>query len=79
MLPLQWFIILEFFWCWFFELLTDSYLGSLILRSIDVKGCPLCLYLSTLSTELLVVLAKLIMFLMGDLICSQSWCKSPFC
>lgn len=59
------------------ELLTDSYLGSLILRSIDVKGCPLCLYLSTLSTELLVVLAKLIIFLMGDLIYSQSWWKSP--
>lgn len=78
-LPLGWFIILEFFWCWFFELLTDSYIGSLILRSIDVKGCCLCLYLSTLSAELLVVVAKLIIFLMGDLICSQSWQKSPFC
>lgn len=69
-LPLGWFIILGFFSCWFFELL-NWYLDSLILRSIDVMGH--CLYVSTLSTELLVVLPKLIMFLMGDLICSQSW------
>lgn len=73
----------SFFWSFFhvgsLSYWTDSCLDSLILKSIDAKGHCLCLYLSTLSTELLVVLARLVMFLMWDLICSQSWQKSPLC
>lgn len=45
-LPLGWFIILEFFSCWFYELL-NWYLDSLILRRIDAMGHCLYLYLST--------------------------------